>query len=133
MERVLLTQQMLDEVVRRIVPKEYWPLDILGLKPPDLPRPAVVTNITVQVEEEFLGRVIKYRDVDELLASMPRAYTLNWGVLRKNARLPDWEDYTHSSSIWINETAYHGLKSNILNIWKIRRPYCLLLRPHFFF
>jgi len=99
-----MTQAQLDELVCRIVPEQYWPLsltgqpiDLMGDQPP-------VTNITVQKEMNFLKRVVKYYSVETLLKSMPRAYTLNWGELRKAAKLP-WENYIKSSSIWINETS----------------------------
>lgn len=106
MSRVLVTQEQLDEMVRRIVPPEYWPLALRGLSPTALPpNQTPVTNISVQAEEQFLKRIIKYYSVEELIKSIPRAYTLNWGVLYREAKMPGWDEYVRSSSIWINETA----------------------------
>ncbi len=99
-----LTQEQLDEMVKRVVPRTYWPPSLLGKRPKDFDEPPPVTNISIQAQDEFLERITKFYTVEQLLESVPRAYKLNWGYMMKLAQSSDWEKYTKSCSVWFNET-----------------------------
>jgi len=98
-----LTQSVLDAMVERVVPHTYWPLNLLGKKVTDSNVPPMVTNISIQTQDDFLERMIKYYSVEQLLVAIPKAYRLNWGYLMKAAKAKEWEKHTKSCGIWLNE------------------------------
>lgn len=96
-------QLLLDAIIVKVVPEEYWPLTLRGLTYNELPQPPPVTNIHIQSHAVIMEKAVKYNACAPEAADGCLAYTINWGVMRRRAQRPDWEKDIKSHSIWISD------------------------------
>lgn len=101
-----VTQEILDALVVKLVPEKYRP----GSH--DIDNLPTVTNISVMEKDELTKRVAVVFPGENQTAGGKEIVTsgvhYNWGLLRKGAKLPDWEKWAKSSAIFISDEIAGG-------------------------
>lgn len=104
MAKILLTQDRLDEMVRRIVPAAYQPIGKDNKGVFGSGRPPYITHFSVHPLEKFKHKLAYYYKPEELeKMGRVQAATVNWGLFMLRAGRPKWEDYVKYSYVFFNE------------------------------
>lgn len=99
-----MEQGVLNELVANYVPAHYQP----GFVAPGQTQP-YITNIEILTNERFLQHVRRLRpDVFTETGTRLRALNINWGILRRQAQVENWEDTLDSHCIFISDTIPGG-------------------------